>query len=65
MAEQMIALSKVREIVEAERAIYDKWATYGPVDWPKFSSKAIYRLLADQCADIIAKIEAAVEAPHA
>lgn len=65
MAEQMIALSKVREIVEAERAIYDEWAKYGPVEGPKFSPKALYRMLADQCADILAKIDAAAEAPHA
>lgn len=65
MAKQMIALSKVREIVEVERAIYDEWAKYGPIKGPKFSPKALYRMLADQCADILAKIEAAAEVPHA
>lgn len=65
MAEQMIRLSAAREIIEAEREIYEQWVTYGPVEWPKFSSKAIYRLLADQCADILTKIEAAAKAPHA
>lgn len=66
MAEQMIALSKVREIVEIERARYLRLAEalFGN-EATRYSASAVMSFTAGELRDVLDKIAAAAEAPHA
>lgn len=66
MAEKMIALSKVREIVEVERAQYLRLAkALASTDVPRYSASAVMSFTAGELAEVLDKIAAAAEAPHA